>query len=1081
MVTSKLPIGHIKPFNPMKASEAGFTFSGCQSTDSGKGIHQSQRSGPAATWSKHAVVVAAIGWLTWAPEGEGEVLFEDQFDAGIPGWTVVQPPGAYLDGPLRWEYDIVANAFVEQSNIYTDSATSSSTATAPMLVNDTVTAVNFALSGRLTAGDDDGFGLIFGYQNPTNFYRVTFARQARTSGFPWTGWSVDRKLDGITTNLFGAGMPGYTQTFVNTANRPFDVTISVDTFNRFSLRVVDNPAGSPTTYELVKDQVLPAPANGRVGLVTWGMSGGVPKGFRIQNLQLSPQPLAGNPNALGRWTALVPPRANGSTAVANGHGQPLWSLGMTAQGPHSALVESSDCFAGNDASGQVDFTGPTLVAGDPGWTDYVIAARILPFDDDAQGILLRFRNPSNFCRVSLRSQASTIGPRRGLAVQRVVNGIYSEVFRENVVQYDPLPGKVYDLIASIDGETLDVTLVSEPEGPATIFSYGPLKLSGLPTGNIGLFSWGMARTDFDWVTVQVGAPLYVSSPHGTCSPTRGLHTYQHGTTVTATVEPAADIPGVRHSPYGWMGSGSVPPLGTGTNVTFTLNSFSRVQWLWRTEFRLDVSSEPGGTVTPSGTGWHESGSTAFVSAVPHTGFTFVGWRGTVASAGSVLNLMMDQPHEIVATFAVDSDGDTLPDDWEMYYFGSLEATAEGDPDRDGRTTTQEFGNGTHPLVPDILRIEDIELNGEWYSLMVSNNTGSRYNVETASDVQGSWTIQATAQHTNRYVSSLVSGAEVYWRLYQPAVPAEVLPFVPGSWTLVVLPDTQMYSMNYPDLFLDQTRWIVANKTRHNIKYVLHLGDITNNNTPEQWDRARQAMALLDGEVPYAFVPGNHDYGPNGGTADRTTHLNDYFSTVNYLSWPSFGGLMTPGRMDNSYHLFSAGGVEWIVLALEFGPRDSVLTWANSVVANYPGRRAILITHAYLYNDDTRYDWAVKGSGQSWNPHAYGVAGDPDGVNDGEELWQKLVKGNPGFALVMNGHVLNDGLGRLSSTNDVGGTVHQMLVNYQMKTLGGESYLRLVEFLPDGRTIQVRAYSPLRGAYKTDSQNQFTLTLNPPLK
>jgi len=57
----------------------------------------------------------------------------------------------------------------------------------------------------------------------------------------------------------------------------------------------------------------------------------------------------------------------------------------------------------------------------------------------------------------------------------------------------------------------------------------------------------------------------------------------------------------------------------------------------------------------------------------------------------------------------------------------------------------------------------------------------------------------------------------------------------------------------------------------------------------------------------------------------------------------------------------------------------------------------------------------------------------------------------------------------------------MLVNYQMKTLGGESYLRLVEFLPDGRTIQVRAYSPLRGAYKTDSQNQFTLTLNPPLK
>jgi len=77
-------------------------------------------------------------------------------------------------------------------------------------------------------------------------------------------------------------------------------------------------------------------------------------------------------------------------------------------------------------------------------------------------------------------------------------------------------------------------------------------------------------------------------------------------------------------------------------------------------------------------------------------------------------------------------------------------------------------------------------------------------------------------------------------------------------------------------------------------------------------------------------------------------------------------------------------------------------------------------------------------------------------------------------------VLEDGLGRLSSTNDFGQVVHQMLVNYQIKTLGGEGFLRLVEFLPDGRTVQVKAYSPFRGTYKTDPENQFTLTLDPPL-
>ena len=63
-----------------------------------------------------------------------------------------------------------------------------------------------------------------------------------------------------------------------------------------------------------------------------------------------------------------------------------------------------------------------------------------------------------------------------------------------------------------------------------------------------------------------------------------------------------------------------------------------------------------------------------------------------------------------------------------------------------------------------------------------------------------------------------------------------------------------------------------------------------------------------------------------------------------------------------------------------------------------------------------------------------------------------------------------------ATNDHGDVVHQMLVNYQMKALGGEAFLRLVEFHPDGKTVQVKAYSPYYGTYKTDSENQFTLTL-----
>jgi hypothetical protein len=200
----------------------------------------------------------------------------------------------------------------------------------------------------------------------------------------------------------------------------------------------------------------------------------------------------------------------------------------------------------------------------------------------------------------------------------------------------------------------------------------------------------------------------------------------------------------------------------------------------------------------------------------------------------------------------------------------------------------------------------------------------------------------------------------------------------------------------------------------------------------------------------------------------------------FLSWPTFGGVMQAGRLDNSFHLFHAGRSDWLVLALEFGPRDSVVAWASQIASNYPAHKKILFTHAYTYSDDTRYDWAAKGSAQSWNPHAYATASDSDGTNDGEELWQKLVRRHPDFVMVLSGHVLNDGLGRLSSTNDFGQVVHQMLVNYQMQALGGEAVLRLIEFLPDGRTVQVRAYSPLYATYKTDPQNQFILTLDPPL-
>jgi hypothetical protein len=296
---------------------------------------------------------------------------------------------------------------------------------------------------------------------------------------------------------------------------------------------------------------------------------------------------------------------------------------------------------------------------------------------------------------------------------------------------------------------------------------------------------------------------------------------------------------------------------------------------------------------------------------------------------------------------------------------------------------------------------------------------------------------------------------------------------------VLLPDTQVYAMQHPDIFAAQTRWIAQNHEKRNIAFVLHEGDITNNNNPPQWGNARWAMSLLDGVVPYALAPGNHDYATDGGEPARQSMLNIFFSVALFEHLPTFGGVFEKGKLDSSYHLFSAGGRDWLVLALEWGPRDQVVKWANQVLDKYPRRTAMLVTHAYLYNDDTRYDH-VNRPDQNWSPYGHPTAKLPGGVNDGEDLWQKLVSPHRNMAFVFCGHVLGDGAGRLTSKGVHGNLVHQILANYQFRAQGGEGYLRLVEFLPDGKTVQVKTYSPYLDQYLTDDQQQFVLELPPPV-
>ncbi|RYD30991.1 MAG: hypothetical protein EOP87_15575, partial [Verrucomicrobiaceae bacterium] len=272
----------------------------------------------------------------------------------------------------------------------------------------------------------------------------------------------------------------------------------------------------------------------------------------------------------------------------------------------------------------------------------------------------------------------------------------------------------------------------------------------------------------------------------------------------------------------------------------------------------------------------------------------------------------------------------------------------------------------------------------------------------------------------------------------------------------------------PGLFEAQTAWIADNIKERNIKFVLHLGDITNVNSVPEWKFARKAMANLDGIMPYAFATGNHDYGPGGNAATRDTFLNDHFKVSQYQDWPTFGGVKDAGKMDNSYHLFSAGGVDFIVLSLEWAVQDATVVWAQSILDQHPDRTAILLTHAYMNNNDFRYDHLDTTRPQTYNPHDYST---PGLKNDGQQLWDKLVKKN-NFAFTFNGHVLGDGTGFRIDNNDGGKPVAQMLANYQMRNLGGESYLRILEFQPDGKTVKVTSHSPVYNNFLTAADQDF---------
>lgn len=303
-----------------------------------------------------------------------------------------------------------------------------------------------------------------------------------------------------------------------------------------------------------------------------------------------------------------------------------------------------------------------------------------------------------------------------------------------------------------------------------------------------------------------------------------------------------------------------------------------------------------------------------------------------------------------------------------------------------------------------------------------------------------------------------------------------------DFMIAVIPDTQTYtseSVSYTPhpvigMFYKQTQWIAQHKVDSNIVYVVHLGDISENGDnitvsshsldTIQWKRSDTAMAILDNaNVPYGMAVGNHDEGnqnqtDRGNSLSTTQFYNKYFGYNNprFSGKPFYGGHYGTDN-NNHYDLFSAGGLDFIVIYLAYDDQSATANvnarsarnlWAkNLLTTTYASRKAIIVTH-YVGGPTT--------------PSVYSVP-------QTQEIYATLST-CPNIFMFLGGHVNGEGY---RQDTKAGRTIKSFISDYQFKYAGGNGFMRIMKFSRNKDLISVKTYSPYADSSKTGATSQFT--------
>lgn len=357
-----------------------------------------------------------------------------------------------------------------------------------------------------------------------------------------------------------------------------------------------------------------------------------------------------------------------------------------------------------------------------------------------------------------------------------------------------------------------------------------------------------------------------------------------------------------------------------------------------------------------------------------------------------------------------------------------------------------------------------------------------------------------------------------WALAQDTKGEPQIPVYPaleeeGSFSMIMVPDPQSYvkfAANQP-LFELQTAWIAQNIKRLNIKAALFMGDMVEQNNKlisaplpneyngdqtsrQQWEAISRGLARLDNRLPYIACQGNHDLGYIAAEY-RYSMMPDYiypernmaFEKTLVSTGANYEGIHTMENAAFEFHDKAWGDL--LVISFEFAPRDEALDWARQLIESerFVNHKVIILTHSFLATNGER----IVEEGYKLTPRNWAQA-----------VWDKLIYPSKNIKMVLCGHTGNppkikDGekvnyqpttCYRVDKAAD-GHEVVQMMFNSQngdgsWNGNGGDCWLRILEFRPDGKTIGVRTFSPLFAqsrltkhlAWRTDAYDQYLLTI-----